>query len=375
MLKLLCWCQYIRFSDLKMVFCEAEIKNLLGVGVIKWYSASRNLVLAKRGNQLLHKLYGEDLPSISSTYHARAIRRRLRLSRLMLTAYQARISIFTTEADELNEAPSLFLSTITRGRGGDPWGGTRVGALLHLPDIVAAMHFVAPGIGKISLIDEIAVLANHSTAVKDAERAFLFAGKSYTELLTLLGDGSGKADSKLIPYGEAYRASPYPVYLLPCDSTGAKQLRLMSVPGYRQWFTRATLQSEYMPPPADVPDWDAIFRGAPFVMAADMDLRRIDRAIEVAKRQGYPLISMAALEPQAKEVLYPRYVNTGKAKVFVWTQEIEEALFGERLKLRPAETAPFRNAKGEYVNAPLIQTDRKSGRPAGTETGEMVRPA
>lgn len=372
LLRLLCWCQYASYSDLKAAFSEVEVKNLVGSGMMKFYNTSRTLVLAKRDKQLLCALYDDRLPTITPTYHTNAIKRRLRLSRLMLTAYKANIEIFTTEADELKAAPSLFLSTITRGRGGDPWGGTRVGALLHLPDMAAAMHYVAPCIGNISLVDEVNVLVNQSAIIKDAARAFIFAGASYADILTELEAKGRNADSKLVSYGEAYRTSPYPGYLLPCNDTGAKQLRVMSVPDYRQWFTRSTLQSEYEPPPVDMPDWDAVFRGAPFVMAADMDLRRIDRAIEAARRQGYSTVSMAALEPQAKEVLYPRYVDTGKAKVFVWTPEMEEELFGERLKLRSLETAPYRNAKGEYVNAPLIQADRKSGRPARKETRKLV---
>ena len=372
LLRLLCWCQYASFDDLKKLSNDAEVKNLIGAGMVKWHRASRALVLAKKGKELLQMLYAKKLPDISPTYHAKAIERRLRLSRLMLTAYKAGIEIFTTDIAELQVVPSLFLSAVTRGRGGDPWGGTRVGALLHLPDMVAAMHYVTPGIGRVSLVDEINVLVNQSAGIKDAARTFLFAGESYASILAEIEDAGQRTDIKLIPYGEAYHESPYPVYLLPCSDIGAKQLRLMSVPNYRQWSTHATLQSEYRPAPEDVPEWDAIFRGIPFIMAADMDLRRIDRAIEAAQRLGYPSVSMAALEPQAKEVLYPRYADTGKAKVFVWTAEMEAGLFGDRLRLRPLETVPYRNAKGEYVNAPLIQADRKSGRPAGKKTRKLV---
>ena len=371
-LRLLNWCQFAPKEAVLSIMPQSEIDALISVGFLKLNEPKGAFVITAKGTRALAIVLEGKLPTITQTYHAKSIERRLRLSRLMLTAYKANIEIFTTEADELKTAPSLFLSTITRGRGGDPWGGTRVGALLHLPDMAAAMHYVAPSIGNISLVDEINVLVNQSAIIKDAARAFIFAGVSYADILAELEAKDRNVDSKLVSYGEAFRTSPYPVCLLPCNDTGAKQLRLMSVPDYRQWFTKATLQSEYEPPPADMPDWDAMFRGAPFVIAADMDLRRIDRAIEAARRQGYSTVSMAALEPQAKEVLYPRYVDTGKAKVFVWTPEMEGKLFGERLKLRSLETAPYRNAKGEYVNAPLIQADRKSGRPARKETRKLV---
>ena len=361
MLRLLCWCQFVQRGELLSVVPEADIANLTGIGFMKLYESGDAFVLTAKGKRALDTVLDGRLPTITQSYHTRAIERRLHLASMILTAYKASVEVFTTEIEELTAAPSLFLSTITRGRGGDPWGGTRVGALVHLPDMVAAMHYVAPGIGNISFVDEIGVLVNQSAVVKDAARAFIFAGESYTGVLKELESRRGFMDSKLVPYGDAWRTSPYPVYLLPCTDTGAKQLRLMSVPDYRRWFSQGVLQAEYEPPPEDCPDWDAIFRDAPFVMAADMDLRRIDRAIEAAARLGYPSVSMAAMDAQAQEVLYPRYADTGKAKVFVWTSEMEEELFGGRLKLRAPKNIPFKNAKGDYVDAPLIQADRKSG--------------
>ena len=84
LLRLLCWCQYASYGDLKAASSEAEVKNLIGCGMMKWYNGSRTLVLAKRGKQMLCDLYGDELPSITPTYHANAIRRRLRLSRLII---------------------------------------------------------------------------------------------------------------------------------------------------------------------------------------------------------------------------------------------------------------------------------------------------
>lgn len=348
-----------------MVADKVDIENLAFLGYLKQHASSGADIITAKGKTFLDVVLSGQLPSIKQPYHQQAVVRRIKLARLLITAYQAKVNIFTTHPEDLSECPSLFSSSITRERGFNPWGSTRTAAMLHLPDLIAALHYVEPNIGNIAFVDEINVLVNQSSHIKEAEKAFIFAGSSYSEILTELDAEKNDIVSKKIRYGDAFRISTFPIYILPCNDTGAKQLRLMSVPGYRQWFTRATLQSEYEPPPADAPDWDAIFRGAPFIMAADMELRRIDRAIAEAKRRGYPSVSMAALEPQAKEVLYPRYADA--AKVFVWTPEIEEALFGGLLRLRSAETVPFRNAKGEYVNAPLIQADRKSGRPAGKE--------
>lgn len=371
-LRFLCWCQYVKREDLRSVATEAELAVLSVFGLIKLHESSGALVITAQGRQVLDAILCGKLPSIKQPYHQAAIERRLRLSRLTLTAYRAGVNVFTTRSEELAESPAMFPSSITRDRGYNPWGSTRIAALLRLPDLVAAMHYVAPGIGNVAFVDEINVLVNQSARIKGAAKAFIFAGESYADVLAELGDHTASADAKKVRYGDAYRASAFPIHLLPCNDTGAKQLRIMSVPDYRRWFSKATLQAEYSPPPPGVPEWDAMFRGAPFVMAADMDLRRIDRAVAQAKRRGFPTVSMAALESQAADVLYPRYVDAGKAKVFVWTPEMEEELFGRRLALHTPRAAPYRNVKGEYINAPLIQAARKSGRPARKEARKLV---
>ena len=315
LLRFLYWCQYMRYQDMAAVSSEAEVSNLIGCGYIKQYASGSALVLTIRGKQLLQELLKDELPTITRSYHERAIERRLRLSRLMMVAYMASIPVFTNTPAQLISAPSLFLTTITRGKGGDPWGGTRVGALLHLPDVVAAVHYVCTGIGNVSPVDEISVLANQSAVVKDGDRAFFFAGDSYDEILKELSLMNGDENSKLVSYGTAWRTMPFPVYLLPCGKTGARQLRIMSIPNYRQWASQCLLQAEYEPPPDGQPDWDGMYQGRPFVMAADMDLRRIDRAIAAAERAEYDCISMAAMDVQGQEVLQPRYMDTGKARL------------------------------------------------------------
>jgi hypothetical protein len=104
-----------------------------------------------------------------------------------------------------------------------------------------------------------------------------------------------------------------------------------------------------------------MYQGNPFVVAVDMELRRLDTAIRVAKERGYPKITMVALQAQAEAVFYNQYRDTGLARVFVLTDEIvTEALNG--LKLHMPIQKPYLTPKGAVVDAPIIQTHRKAGR-------------
>ena len=170
----------------------------------------------------------------------------------------------------------------------------------------------------------------------------------------------GQDDAKLLTYGGAYRCLQLPVHLLSCDATGAVQLQIMAAPDYRARLTKAALKNQYRPPPDDVPEWDAMFQGVPFVLAADMDLRRINAAIRAARNRGFPQIAMAALEGQAEQVLFPRCRDKNLARVFVLMPEAISAVTGRKPVPYVPPRTQFLTAKGEVADAPLIQANRKT---------------
>ena len=359
-LKLLCWCQFIQPRDLKSLATEAERKNLMGMGLVRRHEKSGALLLTSKGQLLLEHLLDGAVPQTTRAYHPPLIERRIRVSRLVMTAYHGGVNPFTFGPEELDGPASLFLPAITRRKGANPWGSTRVAAIARLGDSLYAMHYVCPGIGKVALMDELAAFSNQTARFRDMGRAFLFAGSSYKSVLSELGRPPERKDAKLLTYGGAYRCLQLPVHLLSCDATGAVQLQIMAVPDYRARLTKAALKNQYRPPPEDVPEWDAIFQGAPFLLAADMDLRRINAAIKAARARGFPQIAMAALEGQAEQVLFPRCRDKNLARVFVLTPEAISAVTGRKPVPYVPPHTQFLTAKGEVADAPLIQADRKT---------------
>ena len=353
-LRLLCWCQYIQPGDLQKVACETELCNLMRLGLVKQHRTSGAYALTNRGFLFMEDLFPGAVPSLAQSYHKDAIMRRLRVSRLALTAYRADVQIFTTSMAALSTSPALFLSAITRSRGSNPWGSTRVAAITRLGNMICAVHWVCPGIGKVALTDELTAFGNQAAPYRMLQRGMIFAGESYQDILAELTAPTPLKDAKLIPYGTVYRCIGLPVFLLSCDDTGAMQLRLMSVPDYRKRLTQAALKSQYCPPPEDLLGADALFQGTPFVMAADMDLRRIDAVLKTANERGCSQIAMAALEGQANAVLFSRYRDTGKARVFILTQAALTDVLGAPPALHTPSRLQFVTEKGEDVDAPLI---------------------
>ena len=200
------------------------------------------------------------------------------------------------------------------------------------------------------------------------------SGLYLKDVMNRQGEDFYYMNTKLIPYGEAYRRLRLPVHLLSCDDTGAIQLQILATPGYRPRLTQAALKSQYVPPPEGAPALDAMFQGLPFVMAADMDLRRIDAALTTAQRMGRPQIALAALKGQAESVLFSRYRDPGLARVFVLTR----GALAEALGRPPAPHIPSRmqylTEKGDVVDAASVRTDRTARGLAGAQMRERVPP-
>ena len=182
-LRLLCWCQNIRPQDLNSISTKAERENLMALGFIKLHERSGTLTLTGSGRALLEMIFNGAIPSLSLSYHGAAIERRIRLSRLMLSAYRAGIDVFASEVNVAREIPSLFLTSITRTRGRNSWGSSRVAAIVSLGGIYYAAHYVCPGIGRMAVNDELAAFHDHTNFGKNTQRAFLFAGSSYESVI------------------------------------------------------------------------------------------------------------------------------------------------------------------------------------------------
>lgn len=127
----------------------------------------------------------------------------------------------------------------------------------------------------------------------------------------------------------------------------------MAVPDYRQRFTRAALGSHYQPP--SNPAWDALYQGMPFVVAADMDLRRLDTAILIARQEGFDQIAVVTLEGQVEAVLLSRSWKTGKALVFNLTDgTVSEVTGRPPVPYKPSHTQ-FLTEKGDVVDVPPLR--------------------
>ena len=353
-LRLLRWCRIIRPKELCEAFSEDEVMNLSAAQMIRFSDAAKAWLLTPCGNRVLGSAGVVLPPATAPTYREPDIMRRLRLAQIVTTAYAAGVNIFLTKESELQSQPSLFLPFLHRNRGSNPWGSTRVAALLHTGDLMCAIHWVSPGIGCVALTDELTAFQNHTAAIPAKQRAMIFAASSYDEILAELEGAQDDHNTRLQTYREVYDCLKLPLFLLPCNDTGCLQLRIMGVPNYRELLARIILKSHYVPPPTNRAMYDALYQGVPFVMAADMDLRRIDAALNAARSDGLSQIVLAALPEQVETVLNRRYRETGKARVFTITDAALRELLGSTAPYTPPDL-PFYTSEGSVLDVPPLK--------------------
>lgn len=356
LLRLLRWCRCILRKDAEHFFSREVVFNLLALSFVKQYEAYEVLILTTQGNRFLERHFSILPRSAPLAYKTADTKRRLRISKLMLTAYRAGVDVFVTDIKNLAHPPALFLPSLMRGRGRNPWGNTRTAAVARLGELSCSIHCICPGVGKLLLTDELTAFANNTGVLKARRQALIFAGSSYGEIVKELAGTDATNDKKWISYGEAYWQATVPVYLLPCDDSGAQQLRMMNIPNYRERVTAAALKTHYEAPPKDVPEWDAFYNGIPFVMAADLDLRRVDAAVRAAQIRGFRQIALAVLEAQIAIPTLSKYRDMGIARVFTLTDAALAELGCGEASLRTPSRRQFLTEKGDVIDAPPIQT-------------------
>ena len=249
-LRFLRWCRFVLAEDLADVFSKVEIQNLELLRLIKFYQPAQAYTLTAAGNRLLDAAFPKLPAAVAPAYKTADTIRRIRQAKLMTTAYQAGVSVFTSDVSALCEQ-AMFLPMIARNRGSNPWGSTRVAALLHTGDLMCAIHWVSLSIGCVALTDELTAFQNHTASIPAKQRAMIFAASSCEEILAELDTVQEKQNTRLQSYREVYDCLKLPLFLMPCNDTGCLQLRIMGAPNYRELLARIILKSHYVPPPAN----------------------------------------------------------------------------------------------------------------------------
>jgi hypothetical protein len=271
-----------------------------------------------------------------------ALRRRLEVASIALTALRAGIDILQDEVDALRNQPVFFPAFDLRTRDINLMSNANCAGFGHWGNKAYMLQYVSPESNGMYLVNELGILHKLSSVFSpklSTPTAMIFAGLSYMKIYSQLqGVARSKRHGKrgFLDFPEVYRRTDAPIHLLSCDETGAAQLALMRQPDYAARIARAALGDAWIPHDSEIPYADGNYEGAPLVIAADMDIQRVERVCESAKNFGRAKVYVAGLRSQMdflKQVL----PQDGLVKLQIIEPHILDRAFGKDLSLYSME--------------------------------------
>ena len=357
-LLLLRWCHFIPVKDLRAVFSKTTVETLQSVGCITVNEKYKAYILTNQGNRFLSQYFDHIPPLTRRTYRESNVAHRIVSSRFTLCAYRAGMSVFTAEQSEIETEAAFYLTALSRTASNNPWGSSRVVALVHLGDMICGVYPIGSNNTKVSLNDELTAFNNNTARFRCKKRGIIFTGKSYEAIHSALSVSDTPVKAKYVSYGDFYARTSLPTFLIPWNDSGAMQLHMMLHPDFRVRMTMAALGSHWIAPPKEHSEWDAIYEDMPQILAADMNLKRIDAAILSAQACGCAPVCLSALSGQA-DFLRKRYKPEGLVKKVVTFSSGKDAV-REELTLHTPSDRLFVTKKGAVIHAPPIKNAGKA---------------
>lgn len=154
-------------------------------------------------------------------------------------------------------------------------------------------------------------------------------------------------------YKDAMDQFHCPVAIVPMDEDGMRQLRILSVPDYRQRLMKNLLGEDYLPPTS--PLFDGRTTSENYIIGFDCNILRLEKAVQSKKPTNIFVL------PSQRDYAV-NLVEGTNAKCFVIKFEDAENYFRLPHELPAIDRTPFQTGKGNYVDVPLLGKNKKAGR-------------
>jgi len=337
------WLPFDSLSVFGFDCCKTEIKRLASLDMVKIARSGSYLRLAEKGTAALEESgYPADKEGWRAYGNSPALRRRLEVVSVMLTALRAGIDPLQKQVDALRNQPVFFPAFALRVGAGNLMNAASCVGFGHWGEKAYMLQYTGPENRGMCLTNELTHFHNLSSVLDpnaQTPMAMIFAGPSYRQVYDRLqkplpNTHNGKG---FVDYAAVYGRSDMPIHLLSCDETGARQLAVMCEPDCNAKLARASFGEGWTPRDADIQEADGHVEGSPLVIAVDMDVRRVERVIAAARRQGRREVLVAALKVQMRGLYLDILPKDGLVTPLSIGPEVLKNAFGKPLALYQME--------------------------------------
>jgi hypothetical protein len=337
---------------------SAETDKLIALKLMARARSGKYVMLTQNGCEMLRSLgYPADGGGKRAYENSLALRRRLEVCRVMLTALRAGIDTLCDGAYALRAQPVFRPAFALRTGGVNLMNAASCVGFGHWGDTAYILQYAGAESKGMYFANELSQLHRLAPVFDEnlsTPTAMILAGGSYAEVyarvrarvLPRTDSVRGYAD-----YSDVYRLCELPVHLLSCDETGAMQLAIMREPGYREKIAFAAFGDKWARHDADIPDADGCVDGCPLVIAVDMDMRRVMNVIARANELGRREVMLAALRGQMRDFYMPAIPKDKGVTPLIIRDGVLDAAFGKHVTLYTPPGGAALDMNGELIYA------------------------
>lgn len=360
-LRLTAWCKDLP-ADSAGIFPQETVELLCTIGLIRKSRCGLSYRTTPKGYELLQRAGFDYTPDKQYRGKGAVLARRLETAKITGFFWRYGADVFLhaphTEKENIAFLPSFALRRKTYA---NVLGGTRLVGFLYTKETAFIPYYITP--------ESEGVYANVEHRTFRAES--LLCGRTPVVLYTgagtleqLIHDVTAprckKERSTTDSYFTALDKFGCPAALVPMDADGMRQLRILSVPGYKGKLLRQLLGKNYLPPVLQQSDGRSKQTNDHFFIGIDCNIARLREAIMQTDTKPH-IIILSAQAPALQA-----YLTGQNAVLHPIEAEAAEEILGIPHELPHLDTSPFLTGKGEYLyGAPFRETKapgRKSGR-------------
>ena len=281
--------------------------------------------------------------------------RRFQLAEIMAFLWRYGVDVFA-EAPPAEKQSNIFLPSfaLRRSHHANFLGGAKLTGFLYTKDTVFIPYYIEKdNNGIFPEIEQRNFRADMLLCGRQPHIIYTGEGNLKNLIETVSYKKERPKNATTTYYKDAMGLFNCPVAIVPMDEDGMRQLRILSVPNYRQRLMKNLLEENYLPPTS--PMFDGRTKSENFIIGFDCNILRFENAVRSQKPTNIFVLPSQSAFVQS-------LVGGTNAKCFVIEYEDVEDYFGLPHTLPTIDRTPFQTGKGNYVDVPLLGKNKKTGR-------------
>ena len=353
-LRLCAWCKNIPANGCRNIPAEI-LESLVHYELIR---LSKNGLAYRCTPEGFAILQGAEIPYLMDKDYrssGRKLERRLQMAEITSFFWRFGADVFA-EAPPAEKQVNSFLPAfvLRRQQHADILGGSKMAGFYYANNTLFVSYFLSPSCGGIYPDAEQRIFRSDLILQGKVPHVIYTGDGNLTDLIkTVLNEKTLSHKATTTYYKDAMDQFNCPVAIVPMDEGGMRQLRILSIPDYRQRLMKNLLGEDYLPPTSSL--FDGRTKSENFIIGFDCNILRFENAVKSKKPTG--IFVLPSQEDYVAEL-----VDGTNAKCFVIKFEDAEKYFGLPHELPAIDRTTFQTGKGGYVDVPLLGKNKKAGR-------------